>query len=209
MSQGLQIHDAVFFMAIGWLLPSAERNESLCICILVHVCLLRGEMPVCKAIHLFASFATWRLSPGEAARGRGIIAVAVCPRLPQQLASVSAVNYFCTVATFLFIMVSASLHFKGGSLPLLSLLTGKWLCPVLHCFRCPTLYIHVQRRFKFVRAILVQQCVSLHVSISLWFFSHMEKWWYSHFLMSLAGQGPFQMEMETVSADRVHRLAEG
>lgn len=33
------------------LLPSAEKNVSMCICILVHVCLLRGKVPACKAIH--------------------------------------------------------------------------------------------------------------------------------------------------------------
>lgn len=39
----------------GMLIPSAEKNGSMCICILMHVCLLRAEMAVCKAIHLFAS----------------------------------------------------------------------------------------------------------------------------------------------------------
>lgn len=44
-----------FFMVVRSQLPTAENYLSLSICILVHVCLLRGEMPVCKAIHLSAS----------------------------------------------------------------------------------------------------------------------------------------------------------
>ena len=64
-----------YLMATGRLLPSTEKNVSMCICILVHVCLLRREMTVCKAIHL--SFRA-TLSPGEAASGMGIIAAVVC-----------------------------------------------------------------------------------------------------------------------------------
>lgn len=71
----------IAILAIGSLLPSAEKNLSMCICILVHVCLLRGGDACLQSNSSFCFPATERLSPGEAASGWGIIAVAVCPRL--------------------------------------------------------------------------------------------------------------------------------
>lgn len=99
--QGLTKIMTVFFflMAIGRLLPSAERNASLCICILLHVCLLRGELPVCKAIHLLLLCYIAVITRGGCL-WKGHNCSGCLSSSFQQLVSVSLGNYFCTVATF-------------------------------------------------------------------------------------------------------------
>lgn len=62
--------------------------------------------------------ATWWLSPGEAAGGRDIIAVAVCPRLCNSICECRELLLYSR--HILFQMVSASLHLKGCSVPFIS-----------------------------------------------------------------------------------------
>lgn len=63
----------IYMHVFSWLLD--------CVSAYLCVCLLRGEMSVCKTIHLSASLLHEQLSPGEAAGGRDRMMVAVCPGL--------------------------------------------------------------------------------------------------------------------------------